>query len=280
LNSIASQRYSDYEIVLTDDSRDDQVHNLVRSFHFHGRLIYHQNRKRLGSPANWNEAIRRAEGEYIKVLHHDDWFIAEDSLEKLVRSLDDNPEANLGFCSSRVWAIDTDRTWVTRVSKSNLRRIARRPESLFFGNVIGSPSATIFRRSVKEEFDDRLKWLVDLEFYIRLLRKNARIVHVPEALVCTPLGLPNQVTLECVNNRYVELYEYTYLFKKIYRRINPMLDGYFLFLARLFKKYNVTSLSDFDQLGIERPSPQPFFRHVILAARLLKLAGRFPTPLR
>ena len=85
LKSIGNQTFQDYEIILTDDTPDDAVKNLIETFNFHNRLKYFKNKEKLGSPENWNEAVRRARGEYIKIMHHDDWFVDENSLEKFVK---------------------------------------------------------------------------------------------------------------------------------------------------------------------------------------------------
>jgi glycosyltransferase involved in cell wall biosynthesis len=74
LHSILAQDYSEYEIVVTDDSPDDCVETVVRSMDFGTRMRFFRNRTRLGAPENWNEAVRRASGEYIKIMHHDDHF--------------------------------------------------------------------------------------------------------------------------------------------------------------------------------------------------------------
>lgn len=87
LNSILEQRFTDYEVVITDDSPDDSLQKLVEEYSDE-RIKYFKNKKALGSPLNWNEGIKKANGEYIKILHHDDWFSSPDSLEKYVRLLD------------------------------------------------------------------------------------------------------------------------------------------------------------------------------------------------
>ncbi len=97
LVSIAEQDYRDYEVVLTDDTPDASVSQIAAKFEGVFHLRYFKNRERLGTPANWNEAIRRSEGRYIKMLHHDDWLADKSSLRAFVGLLELKPEADFGF---------------------------------------------------------------------------------------------------------------------------------------------------------------------------------------
>jgi len=263
LNSIQIQIFRDYEIILTDDSskEDNSVKNIVDTYDFKTKLKYFKNEKRLGSPANWNRAIELASGEYIKILHHDDWFTNSDSLEKFVDLLDHNSKADFAFSSSLVWDIKNNIKRLNRVQKKYLRRLSNNPESLFFGNIIGAPSATIFRRNTHEIFDQKLKWVVDIDFYIRLLKKNDFVGYCDEALICTPDKASHQVTQLCINNKAIELFEYIYLFNKIYHK-DIKLYKYYIFFIKLFKKYNVISMDIFNQLNIKF-YPIEFFKKVL-----------------
>ncbi len=100
LNSIIEQDFNDYEIIITDDTPDDSIKKLIDEFDFQGRLKYFKNHSALGTPENWNEAIRKAGGEYIKIMHHDDFFTYNHSLAEFVKMLDENPECDFAFSSS------------------------------------------------------------------------------------------------------------------------------------------------------------------------------------
>lgn len=90
LDSVLIQDFEDYEIVITDDSPSNVIAQLVSGYN-NSKIHYYKNTENLGSPENWNRALSLAKGEYIKIIHHDDWFSSNDSLDKFVALLDTNP---------------------------------------------------------------------------------------------------------------------------------------------------------------------------------------------
>ena len=105
LESIKVQSFTDYEVVVTDDSPDGSVEEVVRRAEVPG-IVYVRNAVRKGATGNWNEAVRHASGEYIKIMHHDDWFTDRDCLARFVEMLEEHPEADLAFCGSRQVMLD------------------------------------------------------------------------------------------------------------------------------------------------------------------------------
>lgn len=99
LESIRMQTFRDLEIILTDDSTNEEIAELVKSSGWED-IRYIHNEKPLGHIFNWNKSLSEAQGEYIKIMFSDDWFTAPDSLEKMVSLLDRAPEASLAFCGT------------------------------------------------------------------------------------------------------------------------------------------------------------------------------------
>ena len=77
LESCFKQRYQHLEVVVTDDSPDDQVERAVRSLRAPIPLRYHRNPVRLGQANNWNRAIELARGERFVLLHDDDRLLPD-----------------------------------------------------------------------------------------------------------------------------------------------------------------------------------------------------------
>ena len=109
LNSIVEQDYKDYEVNISDDSTNEETEKMVENFRNRiERLNYRHNQKPFGHIFNWNEAIKMATGEYIKIMFSDDWFTDKNSLQVWVRLLDENPRAMLAFSGSRQVMLDAE----------------------------------------------------------------------------------------------------------------------------------------------------------------------------
>ena len=133
IDSVLNQTFSDYEIIITDDSPTNIVFDLVVAYQSE-KIKYYKNEVPLGSPENWNEAIRLSKGEYIKILHHDDYFTFPDSLEAFVELMDSSPKAVLGFSSSVVDLINKNKMWIHSPTAQDLENLKVNPYCLFFKN--------------------------------------------------------------------------------------------------------------------------------------------------
>lgn len=209
LRSIAEQTYHNYEIVITDDSPDDSVKRLVAQ-HVNMPIRYFHNTPALGTPANWNHGISLAAGEWIKLMHDDDWFRTPESLQRLV---DKTGEGKRFIFSRYANVFEDGKEQFPRFPRPWRNRIIAFPVTLLAQNVIGPPSVTLIHSSIKEIYDIRMKWRVDIDFYIRLLLIEKEFACAEEPLVNVGIG-STQVTNDCINLPQVELPEGLLLLKK------------------------------------------------------------------
>src|SRR5436853_3312684 len=102
LASVLEQDFTDFEVIVTDDSPTDAIADVLRTMG-DDRIRYTRNVRRLGVPANWNRAADLATGEFVKFLHHDDWFSSTTSLSRFVDLLANDPDANFALSASNVY---------------------------------------------------------------------------------------------------------------------------------------------------------------------------------
>lgn len=254
LASISAQTFTDYEIVVTDDTPGNAVAEVVADFTPALPIIYRHHPIRKGTPENWNEAVRLASGRYIKILHHDDWFTGPGSLGRFVALLEQNPGASFGFSASQVCGPDGLPRSVFSTSARQINALLRDPRLLLRGNCIGPPSATIYDRGAGLEYDRLMQWLVDIDFYMRILYRSPVVVYSPQPLVAVTVGSAEQVTAVCVNNAAVEVREHLHLYTKIGNEGSQgWLASYLLW--KLLARYQIRSLADIRAQGFTEPIP-------------------------
>ncbi len=246
LNSIKMQTYANYEVIISDDSRTEDVKSVVKTYESSMNIKYYSNDISLGSPENWNNAIKHAVGDYIKIMHHDDSFANRDSLQKIMNIFNDNEQIDIVFCSSR--HVDNNQKYISShiLNPRKLENIRHNPKILLYGNHIGAPSIAMYRKKIDILFDRRLKWLVDIDFYISVLSKY-KFAYTTEGLVNINIGEENRVTNECIANRSINIYETLILYSKL--NFSSYDIGIKYYLAKLFARYNINTLADIRACG-------------------------------
>lgn len=281
LDSIFNQNFQDFELIISDDSTDNRVLELIQKHRIPNEKIqYYRNSPSLGTPKNWNFAIEKSQGCYIKIMHHDDYFTSEESLSELVNLLEKSPEADFAFCAAEVHDLSSNSKRLHYCPKWRLELLSGFPESLFLGNIIGSPSATIFRKHAYVPFNGRYKWVVDFDCYIKILKKNPVFSNTQKVLSCNVFDSHN-VTNSCEKNAEVDLIEHLELFNELLRDNSTLqFRFYFLkFFLEYFAKYGITSNKSIKNLGFKERVP--FMLNIlILITKLrffrLKLLGKKP----
>jgi glycosyltransferase involved in cell wall biosynthesis len=261
LNSVREQTFTDYELIVSDDSSDDSVKNLLSEFNFGSKLKYFRNSPALGSPENWNSSIRQATGEFVKILHHDDFFTSKESLAKFVKLLNTDQKSSFAFSGTEIDLIAYKTKKTHKCSNAKLAEIKKTPDVLFFSNYIGAPSAVIFRNNKTIFFDNKLKWLVDIDWYIQMIQSNPAIVNTTETLICTVHGGEGQITQSVISDKEIQIREHVYLLNKLFHTIDD-LKNYSVFFQLLFNKYKIENFNDL-RLIVDVPKQlEPLFTEV------------------
>jgi glycosyltransferase involved in cell wall biosynthesis len=261
--SISGQTFRDFEVVVSDDSTNDLVSKLVEEYRNELPIVYKRNTTSLGSPANWNAALDLAQGSYIKFMHHDDWFADKEALQKFYNAIC-KPGIDFVFSASKVVNQGTGREHVSRAGFFFLRNLRQDVRSLFANNKIGAPSATMYK-SNQLRFDPSIKFVVDIDFYIRAL-EGKRFVYIPEALIVNTSGHEGQVTAAS-QDRATQLGEHSYLYKK---HCDGKIPGpaTSIFFIRLFRSYRVQDLEEVTVIRNALLRPEWYFKFLISVSRI------------
>ena len=98
------------------------------------------------------------------------------------------------------------------ISDEHLKMISEDWRDLYIGDYIGAPSATIYRKGAPE-YEEKLTWIVDVEFYMRLLQRNPRFVVSKEPLVSIGVS-ENQLTESCRTDGKLNIFEYGFVMQE------------------------------------------------------------------
>ncbi len=164
------------EYIVHDDSTDDAVATAVAA-RGGTDVIYRRNAAPGNAIANWNGLLERAQGKFVLLVHHDEFPSRTGMFEALADHLGDAGAAEadvylLGLRRlRRNWPVsdklvpDVMRAWL-------LRHV---PHYLARRNFVGPSATFVIRRALCPRFDESLRWLVDVDFYLRALQRAGRV---------------------------------------------------------------------------------------------------------
>lgn len=181
LRSVLNQTFSDFEIVICDDSSTDKTLQIVAQFD-DPRIIMSKFEKAPDPAANWNRAVRLCRGQYVKVMGQDDVLYPQ-CLEMEMRAFTEYSDiAPVFVFSNRDIILESG----FKLKRSNLfrrtgfqsvgRNKALRSVLRSGRNTIGEPVAVTMRRDTFEKtrgFEG--SYVVDLAMWFDLLEYGSAV---------------------------------------------------------------------------------------------------------
>ncbi len=196
LESALAQTYSNIEIIIGDDSTNDETETLIREQYLphYKNVTYIRNTSTLGQFHNDLMLIEKSSGEYINFLMDDDVFYRK-KIEKMMSYFEQESNKNLALVTSYRVRID-DHSDPIDDAQSTQRLYSEDTQlnGIFLGdwmlrvgqNIIGEPTTTLFRKSFLTEPFGTLNGReyacsVDMASWISLLSKGDA-VYISESL--------------------------------------------------------------------------------------------------
>lgn len=185
IESVLTQSFSDFELVIIDNCSTDNTVEIVRQYaEKDKRIKLYVNERNIGICSSMNRCILNSCGEYIKFLFSDD-LLAPKCIETFVDVMDKNPGVSLVTSFTRAVGQNNTVRDEKFFPQTGLFESRKAQKSLFFdGNWPGSPSNTMLRRRDLHIglFNHMWKyWLGDLDMWMRLLGAGDAYI-VPEIL--------------------------------------------------------------------------------------------------
>jgi glycosyltransferase involved in cell wall biosynthesis len=253
LDSIAEQTYKNYELLISDDTPDDSVKLLVDNYLSLLPLSYEKNETPLGAGTNAVHVIRKAKGEWIKLMHGDDWFSSPDALQLFADAARTSGKDFIFSASTQIW-LEEKKQQIDVLTPGRKAMLDKSVFSLFYLNVIGHPSVVMHRRDASVEYDTGFKWVIDIDFYSRYLIAHPGYHYIQENLVNIGIG-PTQETRKYYKNIKVELVEYCSLLAK-YDPALVLRDEYVFHLMWIMvRRYKLRDLQQIRDAGFTGQLP-------------------------
>jgi glycosyltransferase involved in cell wall biosynthesis len=268
LDSIVLQSFRNFEVIIADDSPGDEVEQLSQEYSSKVNLRYHRNTTPAGTPENWNIALDLARGEWIKIMHDDDWFTGENSLQDFKTAIDSHPSYGFFFAAYNNVSLNTHIVQPAYSNGFRNRLLKKSPASLVSRNTIGPPSVVIHKSNIGIRYDKSLKWLVDIDFYIRALDKTAW-AYIEKPLINVGIG-QEQVTRDCFRQRPIEIPENFYLLNKVGVSALKNIMVYDAWW-RLMRNLEIKKKEEIVESGYPGPIPQVVLSMIRWQARLPNL---------
>ncbi|MDR3459435.1 MAG: glycosyltransferase [Verrucomicrobiae bacterium] len=188
IESALAQTLRDLEVIVVDDCSTDDSHAVAcRYARQDARVRVHRNPANLGMVKNRNACLKLAQGEFVKFVHADDYLCAPAALGKMVARMEASPATALVACAMQYVREDGGATERSPRHFPETRLLAGTTVIarclLEQKNLIGGPSATLFRRRLAARgFDEKYFHAADLEMWFHLLEQGC-FGYVDEPLV-------------------------------------------------------------------------------------------------
>src|SRR5262245_44896971 len=106
LDSLLSQSFTDFILVISDNASTDVTRDIAESYaRADWRVRYHRHAKNMGMYPNFNFVLRSAESKYVKLAHADDCW-SPSMVGDTIRQLES--DSSIALCYPMMTMIDSD----------------------------------------------------------------------------------------------------------------------------------------------------------------------------
>ena len=253
LDSIRLQIFTNFEILINDNSPDNSVEELVNSYLNELPIFYVRNEPVVSAAKNFVKVMQRANAEWIKIMHDDDWFSSENALQLFANAALHSGKDFIFCASNQVW-LNSGRTENDLLTPEKKQMLDNSIFCLFYLNVIGHPSVAMHKKDTAIEYDTNFNWVLDIDFYMRYLQAHPGYHYLSQRLVNIGKG-STQETNKYYKNIRVELPEYFFLLAK-YPPDLCLKDEYvFHLLWNMLKRYKIKHVGQIYAAGYKGVMP-------------------------
>lgn len=180
IESVLSQKFTDFELFIIDDASTDNTENVVKKYLIDKRVKYIKNTKGNSIAETRNSAWAHVNGKYIAILDSDDIWSDNLKLTKQFEYLESHPENVL--VGSGAIIIDDKGLNLNKTIKPILDEEIRKDfliKNPFFH------SSVMYRYDIIKQiggYNDKIKYGEDLDLWLRI-GEIGKLYNIPEVLI-------------------------------------------------------------------------------------------------
>lgn len=204
IESIISQTFEDWELILIDDGSTDGSASIIdRYAKSDNRLKHYTNERNLGLIPTLNRGISLCKGRYIARMDADDVSLP-DRFEEQYKFLEKNKD--IAMCGINAILIDSEGKNTGKISGLETDEYLR--INLLFTTSFVHPGMMIRADVLKENlYDERYKHAEDYELWCRIAR-NHKVANIPHFLLryrwhATNVSVVNRKTQEDIKQKVI-----------------------------------------------------------------------------
>jgi hypothetical protein len=205
-------------------------------------------------------------------MHNDDWFAQEHALQTFYEATLAYPQCSFFFSAFQNVYDETGKIEVVKCNVFDKLMLRLNPLHLFRRVYVGNPSCTLIKRDVNLFYDNRFKYVVDFEYYIRCFRKLKEYRYIDHVLL--NIGFHSeQVTNYTFLVPSVQIPENLILLEKLGYRIlrNLIVYDYYWRMIRNLKIRTVTEVAGYYDKEVHQLIKQIINSQSNVPLRLLKI---------
>jgi len=192
IESVLSQTYQDFEIIVVNDGSTDTTDEVIQPFLSAPNVKYIKQKNR-GQANAKNTGIKNSKGELVAFLDADDLWESR-KLEKQLPLFSD-PKVGVVFSLASYIDEDGQKLGFKLTGKYLMPRSGNVTEYLFFDNFVPFSSSVVRKKCLEQvgTFNETLSMGIDWDLWLRL-SVHYSFIYVDEPLLVYRLGHPGQMS--------------------------------------------------------------------------------------
>lgn len=192
IESVHSQNYKEFEIIVIDDGSSDNTRGVLAEF-ASIKYLYQENQ---GPSAARNRGVREASGDLIAFLDADDIWLPE-KLELQVQAFNKNPR--LGLCATASYFCD-EHFGNRRLNDAKLKDHRQIRRGLIEKNLFPTPTVMVRRECFEKVglFDESIRYGEDWDMWLRVASEYET------AYISVPLCCYRTLEAGITTSRFIE----------------------------------------------------------------------------